>query len=93
MDWSAFFTPLIPILLSSFSPLLTAVVKKGSEQAFGKLPNPVVPLVNGILGAIIAGIGTSMAGATPEVIALSPALGVAGAQIGKSVRDQLNRKQ
>lgn len=70
---------LLPVVIASFSPVVTAVVKKAADQSVGKLPNTVKPAVNALIGALIS-----------VFVGGSPVEGVIGAQVGKSVRDQLD---
>lgn len=89
MNWGSLLLPLLPVVVGMFSPLITEVVKKGVGKVAGKIPNPLIPVINAVVGAVLAALGGSVSGAPPEVTLLAPALGVAGAQVGKSVRDQL----
>jgi len=73
--------------LTTFSPLITAAVKKGVAALGGELPNEIKPMVNLAAGILIAAAATSMgAPLDPSTIVL---FGTAGALGGAKVRDQV----
>lgn len=73
----AMFKPLLPVLVGTFSPLVTSFVKKGVESVSQKIPNSVVPLVNAVIGAVVGGL------------AGDPIGGLVGSKLGQTVRDQV----
>lgn len=66
------------MFVAAFAPVLTAAVKSGVDKAGGKVPNALKPVINAAAGAVLAG-----------VLGADPTVGVFGAQLGKSVRDQI----
>lgn len=71
---------LLPTLLGAISPLITNLVERGVATFNAKLPNPLKPAINAVIGAILAGLSGA-----------NPVAGVVGAQIGNRVRESLNK--
>jgi hypothetical protein len=80
------FAPLLsalaPAVLGAFAPMVTNLVEQGVKALNAKLPNPIKPALNAILGALLAGFTASPFG---------PVAGVVGAQIGNRVREAMKK--
>ena len=63
--------PFILALLPILAPLVTQVVKKGSEKTLGKIPSELKPVVNVAVGAILAGLGDVVSPVVGAVTALT----------------------
>lgn len=71
---------ILPVVAAAFAPVITAIVKKAVGQVGGEIPNALKPVINALIGAVVAGLTGG-----------SAAEGLAAAQVGKSVRDQFDR--
>ncbi len=80
--WLQTLLGLLPVVAAAFSPLITAAVKKALSLIGGQVPATILPVVNAVIGAVVAGVTGG-----------DPTQGVVGAQVGKSVRDQVAARQ
>lgn len=73
---------LLPFVLSTLAPLITALVERLTKATGNKLPDPTKPVINVGAGA---GLATLVGG--------NPLAGVVGAMVGNRVREALNNKK
>ena len=69
---------LLPVILGSLSPMLTDLVKKVVGGLGNKVPAPLKPVINTVIGALVAGLTGG-----------NPVAGMVGAHVGNRVREAI----